>query len=97
MPMCQWCGNQMIVLKRSTSGIRGGGGARYRCPLSPHPKCPTCHRSMHRDFCWNGSRLVYRDDKWHCRHCEQIMAQTASEIPFSKPPDSVWEFKQGKT
>lgn len=61
----------MAVLRRSTSGISGGGGARYKCPNSPHPKCPKCKGAMHRDFYYTQGDLIrYRDDKWHCRPCE---------------------------
>jgi len=67
----------MRVLKQSTSGIRGGGGARYKCPNSPHPKCPKCGGAMRRNFYFDrGEMLCYRDDKWHCYPCEKKEGET---------------------
>lgn len=90
---CHWCGREMIVVKQSTSGISGGGGARYRCPNTPHPRCPKCKRTMERNFYWNGSTITYRDDKWHCRKCEQAKAQATEE---DEEWDQSWRFRDSR-
>lgn len=53
------------------SGTSGGGGNRYKCPNSPHPKCPKCKRAMHRSFYFVGDQIRYRDSAWHCPDCDR--------------------------
>lgn len=70
MPTCHYCGRQMDVLRASTTGRSGGGGARYRCKNTPHPRCPICNKTMERNFYFQGPKLIYRDLDWHCGDCE---------------------------
>jgi len=70
------------------SGRSGGAGNKYKCPNSPHPKCPKCKRAMHRNFDFSGSTIRYRDGLWHCRNCEQAEASAALDFPFSKPNET---------
>jgi hypothetical protein len=47
MTTCYWCGKTHAYDKK--------------CPSMPHPKCPTCHRTM-----------IYRSDKWICGYCMPV-------------------------
>jgi hypothetical protein len=70
MPKCRYCGKQMIVLKHSDSGLSGGGGAKYKCPNSPHPKCPKCDKTMIKPLDSTDKTYTRRLSKYECLKCK---------------------------